>query len=316
MTVIYSHPDCAEHDPGPGHPESPARLQAVLAALSGPRFSALDHKDAPLGDTGPIARVHGDAYVKRALAAVPSAGYQGIDADTVLSPGSGDAALRAAGAMVAVTDDVVSGRQRNGFCAIRPPGHHAEPNQSMGFCLFNNVAIAALHARSAWGPDSGIEHPVVRAAVVDFDVHHGNGTQAAFWNDPDLFFASTHQMPLYPGTGDSNETGATNNIVNVPLAPGAGSPTFRAAFETAILPRLRSFDPDIIIISAGFDAHRADPLAQLELDAEDFEWATTAVAAVAADTCHGRIVSALEGGYHLTALGESADAHVSALMNA
>ncbi len=315
-TVLYSHSACEDHDPGPKHPESPARLRAVLEAISGPRFADLTRTEAPLGDTAPIARVHGTDYVKRALAAVPVTGYQGLDADTILSPGSGQAALRATGALVGATDDVVSGRHRNAFCVVRPPGHHAEPSQSMGFCLFNNVAIGAFHARAAWGPESGIAHPIERVAVVDFDVHHGNGTQAAFWDDPNLFFASTHQLPLYPGTGSRNETGVSDNIVNAPLPPGAGSNAFRTAFEVEILPRLRSFKPDIIFVSAGFDAHRADPLAQLEFDAEDFEWATAILGVVAAETCHGRIISTLEGGYHLTALGESADAHLSALMRA
>jgi acetoin utilization deacetylase AcuC-like enzyme len=247
---------------------------------------------------------------------VPTSGYQGLDADTVLSPGSGEAALRAAGAMVAATDAVVSGTHTNAFCAVRPPGHHAEPNRSMGFCLFNNVAIAARHALTAWGPESGIDHPVERAAVVDFDVHHGNGTQAAFWDNPNLFFASTHQMPLYPGTGATGETGAHGNIVNAPLPPGAGSAIFRETFERRILPELRKFAPDFIVISAGFDAHIADPLAQLELTAEDFEWATREISSVASELCKGRVVSALEGGYDLTALAECADAHVSSLMAA
>ncbi|MCZ6763662.1 MAG: histone deacetylase family protein [Alphaproteobacteria bacterium] len=319
MTIIYAHPKCAEHDPGPGHPESPARLDAVLSALSGPRFGDLTVAEAPRAETGPIARIHAPDYVERSFAAVPDKGYQGLDADTILSPGSGEAALRAAGAMVAAVDDVMSGRHRNAFCPVRPPGHHAEPNKSMGFCLFNNAAIAAAHARAAWGPDctagAALDQPVARAAVVDFDVHHGNGTQAAFWDRPDLFFASTHQMPLYPGTGAASERGASDNIVNFPLPPGASSAIFREAFETVIIPRLIDFAPDFIVISAGFDAHRADPLAQIELESEDFAWATRQILDVAAQVCARRVVSVLEGGYHLTALAESADAHVSELMS-
>ena len=325
MTIVYSHPVCADHDPGPGHPESPARLGAVLTALSTPNFADLIHAEAPLGTSSSIALVHDAAYIERSLAAVPAQGYQGLDADTILSPGSGEAALRAVGAMTAAVDDVMTGRQTNAFCVVRPPGHHAEPNRSMGFCLFNNIAIAAAHARAAWGPESAAgsellettgKPPVRRAAVVDFDVHHGNGTQAAFWDEPDLFFASTHQMPLYPGTGSPGERGVAGNIVNAPLPPGAGSAAFRDAFETLVLPQLHAFDPDFICISAGFDAHRADPLAQLELATEDFAWATHQIKTVAETCCGGRLVSTLEGGYDLSALAECADAHVGALMSA
>jgi acetoin utilization deacetylase AcuC-like enzyme len=223
-----------------------------------------------------------------------------------MSFGSREAALRAAGAVVAAVDEVMSGRLRNAFCAVRPPGHHAEHATAMGFCLFNNVAVGALHAQVVYG--------LPRVAVIDFDVHHGNGTQDIFFRNPNLFYASTHQSPLYPGTGSVSERGVSGNILNVPLPPGAGGVEFRAAFETLILPTLRVFEPDLILISAGFDAHRADPLAQLRLDEEDFGWATRQICAVAAQSCLGRVVSALEGGYDLDALARSSAAHVRALM--
>ena len=219
--------------------------------------------------------------------------------------------MRAVGAMTAAVDEVLSGGHKNAFCPVRPPGHHAEPLVSMGFCLFNNVAIAANYAR--YGHKSG-DAKVRRVAVVDFDVHHGNGTQAAFWNQPDLFLASSHQMPLYPGTGAAQERGASDNIVNVPLPPGAGGDHLRQAYEETILLRLIEFNPDMIIVSAGFDAHRADPLAQLNMVADDFAWVTRQILAVAAQCCDGRVVSALEGGYNLGALAESAQAHVAELM--
>ncbi len=241
------------------------------------------------------------------LAAVPERGYAGIDADTILSPGSGEAALRAAGAAVAAVDAVVAGEARNAFCAVRPPGHHAEPGRAMGFCLFNNVAIGAARARAVHGLD--------RVAVIDFDVHHGNGTQASFERDPSLFYASTHQSPLYPGTGARSERGV-GNIVNVPLPPMAGSAEFRRGVEASILPALDAFAPDLVMVSAGFDAHRRDPLAQLMLVEEDYAWVTQRLLECAARHARGRLVSTLEGGYDLGALGASAAAHVRALMAA
>jgi acetoin utilization deacetylase AcuC-like enzyme len=307
-TLLDSHPACQDHDPGSMHPESPARLEAVLAALENPAFDALDRREAPLADKAQIARMHPMDYVDAVLAAVPSRGHAALDMDTVLSPGSGEAALRAAGAICAAVDAVMAGEADNGFCAVRPPGHHAEASQSMGFCLFNNVAIGAAHARAA--------HGLRRAAVIDFDVHHGNGTQAMFWDEPDLFFGSTHQMPLYPGTGAASERGATGNIRNQPLAPMSGSDEFRAAMGEGILPALSAFDPDFIFISAGFDAHAADPLAQLRFREDDYAWATAEIAKLARSCCAGRLVSTLEGGYDLHALGLSAAAHVRALMAA
>jgi acetoin utilization deacetylase AcuC-like enzyme len=306
-TVLYTHPACLEHDPGPYHPESPARLRAVLDALKGHDFAGLDRREAPEAAVDDIARVHPRRFVEALLAAVPASGRAGIDADTVLSPQSGHAALRAAGAVVAAVDAVVAGDADNAFCAVRPPGHHAEPLRAMGFCLFNNVAIGALRAREA--------HGIPRVAVIDFDVHHGNGTQARFWDDPSLFYASTHQSPLYPGTGLRRETGA-GNIVNVPLPPMAGSGEFRLAFENDILPALEEFSPAMMLISAGFDAHRRDPLAQLMLDEADYAWATEQLLEVAGRHGESRVVSTLEGGYDLEALGISAAAHVRALMAA
>ena len=306
-TQLYTHADCLEHDPGPHHPESPARLRAVLDALDGPDFARLDRREAPEAAIDDIARVHPRRFVERVLAAVPRSGHIGIDADTVMSPGSGRAALRAAGAVVAAVDAVVAGEADNAFCAVRPPGHHAEPGRAMGFCLFNNAAIGALRGRDA--------HGLARVAVVDFDVHHGNGTQACFWDDPNLFYASTHQSPLYPGTGGRGETGV-GNIVNVPLRPMSGSHEFRLGVTRDILPALDAFRPEMVVISAGFDAHKSDPLAQLLLDASDYIWATEQLVEVARVHAGGRVVSTLEGGYDLAALGSSAAAHVRVLMSA
>jgi acetoin utilization deacetylase AcuC-like enzyme len=306
-TLLYTHPACLEHDPGRHQPESPARLRAVLEALDAPEFARLELREAPEAALDDIARVHPRSFVERMLAAVPAEGHASIDADTVLSPQSGRAALRAAGAVCAAVDAVVAGEAGNAFCAVRPPGHHAEPGRAMGFCLFNNVAIGALRARMA--------HGLARVAVVDFDVHHGNGTQARFADDPSLFYASTHQFPLYPGTGAARETGV-GNIVNVPLPPMAGSRQFRLSIEREILPALDAFRPEMVLISAGFDAHKRDPLAQLMLDESDYTWVTEQLLEIARHHAGGRVVSTLEGGYDLVALGASAAAHVSALMAA
>ena len=306
-TLLFTHPACLEHDPGEHHPESPARLRAVLAALKAPEFGALARREAPVAEIADIARVHPRDFVEAMLAAVPETGYAGVDADTILSPGSGKAALRAAGAVVAAVDAVVASEASNAFCAVRPPGHHAEPDRSMGFCLFNNVAIGAARARAV--------HGLARVAVVDFDVHHGNGTQAAFERDPSLFYASTHQSPLYPGTGARSERGV-GNIVNVPLPPMAGSTEFRRAVEASILPALDAFAPDLVMASAGFDAHRRDPLAQLMLVEDDYAWVTERLLECAERHAGGRLVSTLEGGYDLAALGASAAAHVRCLMAA
>ena len=305
-TFLYTHPACLEHDPGRHHPEAPARLRAVLDALADPEFAGLERREAPEAAVEDLLRVHPRAHVERLLRAVPKSGHVGIDADTVLSPASGEAALRAAGAVVAAVDTVARGEADNAFCAVRPPGHHAEPDRAMGFCLFNNIAVGALRARAA--------HNLDRIAVIDFDVHHGNGTQAAFEADGGLFYASTHQSPLYPGTGSASETGV-GNIVNVPLRPMAGSREFRAAMSGHILPALDAFRPELVLISAGFDAHRSDPLAQLQLDEEDYAWVTERLIEIADRHAGGRLVSALEGGYDLPALGASVAAHVSVLMS-
>jgi acetoin utilization deacetylase AcuC-like enzyme len=306
-TLVYTHDACLEHDPGSYHPESPDRLRVVLERLSRPEFAALKRREAPLADIDEVARIHPRPFIEAVLASVPARGHAAIDVDTVLSPRSGEAALRAVGAVCAAVDAVMAEEADNAFCAVRPPGHHAEPDRAMGFCLFNSVAIGAQRARQA--------HGLERAAVIDFDVHHGNGTQAAFESDPHLFYGSTHQSPLYPGTGARSDTGV-GNLVNVPLRPMSGSVEFRRAFEEVILPALEDFRPDFILISAGFDAHRNDPLAQLMLVEEDYAWVTERLMACAARHCEGRIVSSLEGGYDLTALAASAAAHVRTLMAA
>ena len=306
-TLLTTHPACIDHDPGPDHPEAPARLKAILSALEGEAFAALERREAPLAERAQIERVHDPAYVQAVLDAIPASGRVGLDPDTIVSPGSGEAALRAAGAICGAVDAVVAGEASNAFCAVRPPGHHAGPRRAMGFCLFNNVAIGALHARAG--------HGLSRVAVVDFDVHHGNGTQAAFERDPDLFFASVHQSPLYPGTGAEDERGM-GNIVNRPLPPMSGSREFRAAMTEGILPALESFAPDFILVSAGFDAHTDDPLASLNFTEEDYGWATGEIVRIAEGCCAGRVVSTLEGGYNLEALKASAAALVRALMAA
>ncbi len=307
-TALITHPACLQHETPPGHPEHVGRLKAVLAGLEGSDFGDLLREEAPRAEKAMIARVHDPDFVDEVLDSIPASGYAAFDSDTIASPGTGEAILRAAGAVVHGVDMVMAGEVKNAFCAVRPPGHHATPDRAMGFCFFNSVAIGAAHARAA--------HGLTRVAVIDFDVHHGNGTQDMFTGNPDLFYASTHQSPLYPGTGRRDETGVAHNIVNAPLPPGAGGPEFRRAFERDILPALARFAPEFIIVSAGFDAHRDDPLAQLRLTESDFAWATQALCAVAKDACNSRVVSALEGGYDLDATAASAAAHVRALMAA
>lgn len=304
-TYLFTHPSCLAHDTGPGHPERPERLESVLKALSGPEFARLERREAPLATSEQLERAHPPRYVEAVLAAFPAEGYVQLDGDTVVSPGSKDAALRAAVALVAATDAVMAGEASNAFCAVRPPGHHAEPTRPMGFCLFNNVVVAARHARAKYG--------IAKVAVMDFDVHHGNGTETQSKADADLFYASTHQSPLYPGSGMHNHAGHPN-IVNAPLPPRSGSAEFRAAMTEKVLPAMRAFAPELVIISAGFDAHHADPLAELKLTEEDFAWATEQLLAVAREFSGGRLVSALEGGYDLDALARSSQAHVRALM--
>lgn len=305
-TALYTHSSSLDHDTGAGHPERVARIEAVAAALAGDSYAALNRREAPLATADQLARVHDRSYVDLVLANIPDEGYVNLDPDTVLSPGSGEAALRASGAIIAAVDDVMAGTAHNAFCAVRPPGHHAEPERGMGFCLFNNVAVGARHVRAA--------HGIHKVAIVDFDVHHGNGTQAAFFNDPDTLFASSHQFPHYPGTGAPSETGV-GNVFNAPLDAGAGGAEFRAAMETQILPALRAFQPGFVFVSAGFDAHARDPLASLRFEEPDFEWATLKLREVADEFAGGRLVSTLEGGYDLEALGNSVQAHVNALMS-
>jgi acetoin utilization deacetylase AcuC-like enzyme len=303
--LLYTHSACLKHLPGPGHPESPARLQAVLEALDHDRFALLDRVEAPRATREQLERVHTTALIDFVEAKTPASGFAPIDADTVMSPDSFEAALRAAGAVCAAVDALIDGNATRAFCAVRPPGHHATRAGAMGFCLFNSIAIGAAHARAR-----GLE----RVAIVDFDVHHGNGTQDIFWNAPHVLYASTHQWPLYPGTGASAETGA-GNIVNAPLPPASSSFAFREACRDIILPALDRFRPQLVMVSAGFDAHYLDPLANLNLDAADYEWITRELVDVAQRHAAGRIVSSLEGGYSLTALRQSVSAHVSALMD-
>ncbi len=265
----------------------------------------MDRREAPRATREELALIHPPRFIDAVMRAIPAEGHSALDPDTIISPGSGEAALHAAGAVCAAVDAVMAGEAANAFCAVRPPGHHAEPERAMGFCLFNNVAIGAARARQ--------HHGCARVAVVDFDVHHGNGTQAAFAADGDFFYASTHQSPFYPGTGDADEVGV-GNIVNVPLPAGSGSAPFRAAYDRTILPALATFRPEFVLISAGFDAHRRDPLAQLMLEEDDYRWVTQALLDIAESWAGGRVVSTLEGGYDLTALGTSTAVHVAALM--
>ena len=303
-TLIFGHQSSEEHDMGLGHPERPARIRAVKKALEADRFNDLEYREAPRATVEHISRVHDHSYVIKLLEAVPNQGRVQVDPDTSMCPASGEAALRACGAIIAAIDAIMDGDSNSAFCAVRPPGHHAEPARGMGFCLFNNVAIGVEHAR--------IAHNLEKVAVVDFDVHHGNGTQAAFWSNPKVLVASSHQYPFYPGTGAEDERGV-GNIFNVPLANGSGSELFRRGIEEAVLPALEEFEPDLIVISAGFDGHARDPLANLCLEEEDFEWITENLVNIAGEYCNGRIVSSLEGGYDLAALSSSVAAHLSAL---
>jgi len=307
-TLIYTHDACFEHRPGPGHPESPERLKAVLEALRAPEFSSLQWREAPLGTREQVLLIHDEAFVDDIKSAAPKSGYAVLDGgDTVMSPGSWEAVMRCVGAACAGVDAVLDKEVRNVFCATRPCGHHAEPDRAMGFCIFNQAAIAAAYAHEV--------HKLDRVAVIDFDVHHGNGTQAAFFNRPELLYASTHQSPFYPGTGARAETGVDHNIVNIPLPRGSDSALFREQVRADLLPAIRGFDPEFIIISAGFDAHHSDPLAGLNLQDDDYRWITEELMKIADESCDGRIVSILEGGYSMEGLAGATREHVKALMN-
>jgi acetoin utilization deacetylase AcuC-like enzyme len=306
-TLLITHPACLDHLTPLGHPERPDRLRAIEHALEAEKFQSLARVLAPRAELETIALCHPMDYVLEIRDATPAEGLVHIDADTSMSPGSFEAALRAAGGAVHAVDEVMTGKAVNAFVATRPPGHHAETTRPMGFCLFDNAAIAARHAQK--------RHGISRAAIVDFDVHHGNGSQEIFWADKTVMYCSTHQMPLYPGTGAVAETGEHNTVVNAPLRPGDGGEVFRASFESRILPRLRDFAPELVIISAGFDAHMRDPLANLNLLEADFTWATQTIMEIADRHAGGRVVSLLEGGYDLEALANSTAAHVTALMH-
>jgi acetoin utilization deacetylase AcuC-like enzyme len=305
-TLLLTHPACLDHLTPPGHPERPDRLRAIDQILAEKRFDPLVRELAPEGSLDDVTLCHSEPYVAELRNAAPASGLVYIDGDTSMSPGTWEAVMRGVGGAVAATDAVMSGKHGNAFVAVRPPGHHAEKATPMGFCFFDNAAIAARHAQR--------KHGIARAAIIDFDVHHGNGTQDIFWADKSVMYCSTHQMPLFPGTGASGERGEHDTIVNAPLRPEDGSAKFRAAFDNVILPQLKKFAPELVIVSAGFDAHRRDPLAQINLDAADFGWVTQKLMDIAEDSAEGRIVSVLEGGYDLQGLQESVAAHVTALM--
>jgi len=305
-TLLLTHPACLDHLTPPGHPERPDRLRAINRILAEKRFDPLVRIEAPEGSLDDVTLCHSEPYVTELRSVAPASGMVYIDGDTSMSPGTWEAVMRGVGGAVAATDAVMTGQHDNAFVAVRPPGHHAEKATPMGFCFFDNAAIAARHAQRKYG--------IARAAVIDFDVHHGNGTQDIFWADKSVMYCSTHQMPLFPGTGASGERGEHDTIVNAPLRPEDGSAKFRAAFDNVILPQLKKFAPELVIVSAGFDAHRRDPLANINLDAADFGWVTQKLMDVANASAAGRIVSVLEGGYDLQGLQESVAAHVTALM--
>lgn len=307
-TLFVTHPIALRHEMGEGHPERPDRLRAIERMLEDEAFQPLAREIAPLGTREAILRVHPELFIADLEASAPDHGYARLDGDTSMNPFTLEAALRGVGASCLAVDEVMTGRSDNAFVGMRPPGHHAERTTAMGFCFFNNAAIAARHAQTA--------HGAQRVAIMDFDVHHGNGTQDIFWSDETVLYTSTHQMPLYPGTGATSETGEHGNIVNAPLRAGDGGEAFREAMEGRILPALNAFAPDLVIVSAGFDAHIRDPLGNLNLIEEDFDWATARLMDVADKHANGRLVSVLEGGYDLQGLARSASAHIKRLMGA
>jgi acetoin utilization deacetylase AcuC-like enzyme len=306
-TLLLHHAAFLDHLTPIGHPERPDRLRALHAALDNGDFAALKRIEAPLADPGQALLCHSERFVDAVRKAIPTEGQAYFDLDTSVSPGSWEAAMRAIGAALYAVDAVTKGEASNAFCAVRPPGHHAETEQAMGFCLFDTAAIAARYAQRT--------HGMEKVAIIDWDVHHGNGTQEIFWSDPSVLYASTHQMPLFPGTGAVNETGS-GNIFNAPLSPGDRTEDFKEAFRERILPAVKEFDPDLILISAGFDAHKRDPLAEINLEAEDFAWATAELMDIADRSAEGRVVALLEGGYDLKGLADSAAAHIRQLMTA
>ncbi|MEA3535706.1 histone deacetylase family protein [Rhizobium sp. CC-YZS058] len=305
-TILYENPIFLEHQVPEGHPERPDRLRALNLALEHERFAPLKRLKAPQGNEDLVLLAHPEEHLRAVMAVIPEEGINSFEADTHASPASLQAALTGIGGAVAAVDAVFAGEADNVFVASRPPGHHAEKTKAMGFCFFNNAAIAARHAQRI--------HGVERVAIVDWDVHHGNGTQDIFWDDASVLFCSTHQMPLYPGTGAKDEDGRHGTIVNAPLSPDTGSEHFREAFKSRVLPALENFRPDLVIISAGFDAHHRDPLAQINLTGEDFDWATGKLLDVAGRYSANRVVSLLEGGYDLVGLAESAGLHIQRLM--
>ena len=307
-TRLYEHPIFLEHITPEGHPERPDRLRSLNIALEHPNFERLERKQAPQANEDAVLLAHPEEHLLSVMRQIPEEDGEinRIEADTYASPKSLQAALTGIGAAMAAVDDVFTGAADNVFVAARPPGHHAETAKAMGFCLFNNAAIAARHAQKVHGAE--------RVAIIDWDVHHGNGTQDIFWSDTSVLFCSTHQMPLYPWSGDKNETGVKNNVVNAPLSPNTGSEYFREAFKSRVLPAIADFSPDLIIISAGFDAHHRDPLAQINLVGEDFDWATGRLLEMADKYASNRVVSLLEGGYDLEGLAESAAMHILRMM--
>jgi len=305
-TFLFMPHQCFDHDTSDGHPECANRLRAIDSVLGAETFSFLSRITSGPATREQLERAHDADYISRILSLKGCEGFVEIDEDTVMSSGSAEAALYAAGAACQAVDEVMTGHARNAFCAIRPPGHHAEAALAMGFCLFNNAAIAALQARNV--------HGVTRVAVIDFDVHHGNGVQSIFWNDENLYYASIHEDGGFPQTGPREETGAHNNIFNAPLLPGAETGDLRKAWAEEVVPSLKSFAPELIIISAGFDAHRRDFMGGLNYSTADYGWITTEIVKMANDNCKGRVVSLLEGGYDLPSLAAAVGVHVKVLM--
>lgn len=306
-TTFYTHSDCLLHDTGDGHPERPDRLRAIMDAIKSADMPNLLKKEAPLADPELLTLVHPSAHIRAIQDIIPQGeGHYYIDGDTLISDGSWNAALRAVGSVCQAVDDIMDGKTHNAFCAVRPPGHHAEPDQAMGFCLFNNAAIAARHAQTT--------HALDRVAILDFDVHHGNGSDTVARHAEHIFYGSSHEWPIFPGTGGPDSNTDNGHVINVPLPHRSGSQDFRKAWDDAIFPALDRFAPELIILSAGFDGHKDDPLASMELQTEDYKWVTERIGATAQKHAQGRIVSVLEGGYHLDALSQSVVTHIQALL--